>query len=612
MGRNKLAKFAEMERLPNVIQPAVGGRIPPGFELRGRWSERVFGNDHPLVLEVGCGKGEYTVGLAGEFPGTNFIGVDIKGARMWSGATAALERGLKNVAFLRVRAEMLASIFAPGEVAGIWITFPDPQMGKARKRLTGSRFLSLYREILVAGGEIHLKTDSPFLFHYTRSLLEANGLPCLEETDDLHAGQRDDCLQRVRTFYERQWLSRGKTIKYLRFTIDGQAALVEPAEEPARDDYRSEARYMLPGRPAGVPRRRVLVAMSGGVDSTVAAILLKEQGYEVEGVTYRVYDQISSGCLEKERGCCSVDALFEAKRVAERLGFEHHLLDLRDYFRETVIRDFIDGYLRGRTPNPCVPCNALVKWGKLIEMADALHCERIATGHYARVARAGSRYFLREGVDATKDQTYFLWPLTRDNLARTLFPLGELTKPEARAIALERGFERLSRKSESQEICFIPGDDYRAFLAERVDDFAGRYGPGWFVDTAGRRLGRHQGYPRYTIGQRKRLGIALGHPAFVVAIRPAENEVVLGPREELRGNEFRALQVNWMKYPAPRAPREAIVKIRYRDRGAAATLYPGEEGRLRVVFRESVEAITPGQSAVFYEGRDVIGGGIIE
>lgn len=357
-------------------------------------------------------------------------------------------------------------------------------------------------------------------------------------------------------------------------------------------------------------KKKVLMAMSGGIDSTVAAILLREQGYELVGVTFRTFDNISRACLEKEKGCCSVDSLFEAKRMAEEMGFEHRILDIRREFRETVIGNFIDEYLHGRTPNPCVLCNSNIKWGKLIDLADELGCDYLATGHYARIGHRDGRYYLRKGVDALKDQTYFLWTLTQDNLARTLFPLGELTKPEVRKIAFDHGYEKLSKKGESQEICFIPDNDYRAFLRQEVEGYAEKYGPGDFVDTSGKKLGTHRGFPNYTIGQRKGLGIALGQPMFVVAIRPEDNTVVLGKKEELQGKTFYVKQVNAMKYAPIPDGLEVTAKIRYRNEGGAACLYP-EGDRLRVVFRDTMDSITPGQSAVFYQEEDVVGGGII-
>lgn len=351
--------------------------------------------------------------------------------------------------------------------------------------------------------------------------------------------------------------------------------------------------------------------MSGGIDSTVAAMLLQEQGYDLVGVTYRTFDSISKGCMEKEKGCCSVDSLFEAKRMALELGFEHHILDIRQEFKDTVIADFIREYLHGRTPNPCVVCNSTIKWGKIIETADELGCRYVSTGHYARIGHQNGRWYLRKGADESKDQTYFLWTLTQENLARTLFPLGELTKPEVRKIALEHGYEKLSKKVESQEICFIPENDYRTFLAENVDNYAEKYGPGNFVDTRGNKLGTHKGFPNYTIGQRKGLGIALGQPMFVVAIHPENNTVVLGTKDELQGKTFYAMKVNLMKYAMIPEGLEVTAKIRYRNSGGKASLYP-ESDRIRVVFHEEMDSITPGQSAVFYENEDMIGGGIIE
>lgn len=350
--------------------------------------------------------------------------------------------------------------------------------------------------------------------------------------------------------------------------------------------------------------------MSGGIDSTVAAMLLLEQGYELIGVTYRTFDNISKGCMEKEKGCCSVDAIFEAKRMSQDLGFPHVILDIRQDFKDTVITNFIDEYLHGRTPNPCVLCNSTIKWGKLIETADELGCQYIATGHYARIGHENGRYFLKKGVDEAKDQTYFLWTLTQENLSRTLFPLGELTKPEVRKIASNHGYEKLAQKGESQEICFIPDNDYRIFLSEHVEGYAEKYGPGLFVDTSGKKLGEHKGFPNYTIGQRKGLGIALGQPMFVVAIDAKENRVVLGTKEELKSSVFYAKDINLMKYAEIPEGLEVMAKIRYRNHGGLASVFHESE-QLKVIFHDGIDSITPGQSTVLYEGADVIGGGII-
>lgn len=244
MAKNKLAKFAEMDQLPNVFQPRHAEIFRTDYPLKGKWSQEVFRNNHPLILEIGCGKGEYTVELARLYPEKNFIGIDVKGARMWKGAKAAMETGMTNVAFLRMYAEMLESAFAPEEIAEIWITFPDPQMAKARKRLTGSRFLTLYQKILAPGALIHLKTDSDFLYTYTSELIKANSLAPQVSTPDLYGCGLDDKILGIKTFYEKQWLSRGKTIKYIRFSIPAATPLTEPDVEIEKDDYHSETRFM--------------------------------------------------------------------------------------------------------------------------------------------------------------------------------------------------------------------------------------------------------------------------------------------------------------------------------------------------------------------------------
>lgn len=244
MAKNKLAKFAEMEALPNVFQPKHTEIFRTNYRLKGKWGEEVFRNDHPIVLEIGCGKGEYTVELGKLFPEKNFIGLDIKGARMWKGAKAAQENNMQNVAFLRMYAEMLDSVFANNEISEIWITFPDPQMAKARKRLTGTRFLMLYQKILIPNARIHLKTDSPFLYEYTSELIKTNHLPEFINTTDLYGCGLEDKILGIKTFYEKQWLSRGKQIKYIRFALDPTAPLTEPEVEIEKDDYHSEARYM--------------------------------------------------------------------------------------------------------------------------------------------------------------------------------------------------------------------------------------------------------------------------------------------------------------------------------------------------------------------------------
>lgn len=358
-------------------------------------------------------------------------------------------------------------------------------------------------------------------------------------------------------------------------------------------------------------KKRVLLAMSGGIDSSVAGMLLVEQGYDVYGITYRTYDSVLDSCISKETGCCTVDSMMEAKRLAEKLGFEHEILDLRDSFKEKIIKNFVDEYLNGRTPNPCVVCNSDIKWGELIERADQLGCDYIATGHYARVLKTNNRYYLAKGIDLSKDQTYFLYGLSQSDLQRTLFPLGEFTKPEIRKYAAERGFVTLSEKKESQEICFIPDNDYRRFLSEVVPDAIQSIGEGDFVLTDGTIVGRHNGYPFYTIGQRKGLGVALGRPMYVTRIDAENNVVVLGDKDQLNQISFVVGNLNWMKYDAmPNGGLDVTIKIRYRNEGSEGKIYM-DGNQLIVNLNHYASAITPGQSAVFYEGDDVVGGGII-
>ncbi len=356
----------------------------------------------------------------------------------------------------------------------------------------------------------------------------------------------------------------------------------------------------------------VLVAMSGGIDSTVTALMLHEEGYNVIGITMKTWDYANSGGSKKETGCCSLDSINDARGVAVDRGFHHFIVDIREEFGDYVIDNFVDEYMAGRTPNPCVLCNTHIKWDALLRRANAMDCEFIATGHYAKVGENNGRKFITKAKDDRKDQSYVLWGLNQECLERTKFPLGPYTKPEVRQMAADFGYTDLSKKGESYEICFVPDNDYRGFLKRRVEGLEERVAGGNFVDKAGNILGQHEGYPFYTIGQRKGLGIAMGVPMFVTEIQPETNTVVLGEVGDLLRNGMTVGKLNWQKYENAPMGSEVTAQIRYNDPGVLSKISPFDDERISVEFLANVKGIAPGQSAVFYEGDDIVGGGIIQ
>jgi tRNA-uridine 2-sulfurtransferase len=356
---------------------------------------------------------------------------------------------------------------------------------------------------------------------------------------------------------------------------------------------------------------RVLVAMSGGIDSSVAAVMLHEQGYEVIGMTMKTWDYASSGSNKKETGCCSLDSINDARNIAVSLGFPHYILDIREEFGDYVINHFTDEYLAGRTPNPCVLCNTHIKWDALLRRGDKLGCDYIATGHYANLRHENGRYVISKGLDENKDQSYALWGVSQESLARTMFPLGHLRKTQIRQMAIDMGFTELVKKSESYEICFVPDNDYRGFLRRRVDGLDDKVRGGEFVLEDGTVVGQHEGYPFYTVGQRKGLGIALGYPVYVTEIQKDKNRVVLGTFDELARDGMYVKQLNMGKYQDLNGQRlDTITKVRYNDNGTPAVIEQVGD-TMKVYFGKGVNAIAPGQAAVFYEGDDVVGGGWI-
>ncbi|MCP4568041.1 MAG: tRNA 2-thiouridine(34) synthase MnmA [FCB group bacterium] len=358
-------------------------------------------------------------------------------------------------------------------------------------------------------------------------------------------------------------------------------------------------------------KKTILVAMSGGVDSSVAALLLKQQGHNVVGATMKLWDYGEvGGDLGHEGGCCDLRAINNARAVCESLGMRHYVLDFTDVFKEIVIENFVSEYLTGRTPNPCVLCNTEIKWELFLKRAVEIGCSSIATGHYARLNHNSSsnRLVLRRGIDNTRDQSYALWGVGQEALARTYLPLGDIPKTETRRLAEEAGL-KTARVAESMEICFVADDNYERFIREWTQK---AIDPGDIINRDGQVIGRHKGIPFYTVGQRRGLGIAHPTPLYVQEIDVANNRLIVGEDPDLASADMIVSQVNWVSMSPTDKPFQALVQIRYQHSAAPAKITPLGENRLAVNFDTPQRAVTPGQSAVFYDGDIVLAGGLID